>query len=75
MEFIYEVSLSGRVITLQFNVWEKIRDYVRSGKWFVISYMGSRYRYVSDRTYCDRPTRFNFELSSEEDEVIEIIYI
>lgn len=75
MEYIYEVGLAGRIIMIKPEVWEKIRNCVRSNKWFVVIYMDKRYKYVGDKTYWDRPTRFDFELSSDEDEVIEVIYL
>lgn len=75
MNFIYEIGLAGRVIMVRPEVWEKIMNYVRSNKWFVVIYMGKRYKYVSDKTFWDRPTRFDFEISTEEDEVIEVIYL
>lgn len=75
MECIYEVGLAGRVVMIRPEVWEKIRNNVRSNKWFVVIYMGKRYKYVSDKTFWDRPARFDFEVSSEEDEIIEVIYL
>lgn len=75
MQCIYEVGLAGRIISVKSDVWENIRSHVRNGKWFVIVYMNKRYRYVGDKTYYDRPTRFDFEISSEEDEKIDVIYL
>lgn len=75
MRCIYEIRLSGRDITISPDVWENIRDHVRNNKWFIIVYMDKRYKYVKDQTFYDRPTRFDFEVSSNEDEIIDIIYI
>lgn len=75
MECKYEIRLSGRVISIDRVVWENIRDHVRDNKWFVIVYMNKRYKYTKDQTFFDRPTRFEFEVSTDRDEIIDIIYI
>ncbi len=73
---IYEVMLEGRVIKVDRDTWDLIRKYVRENTWFYVMYCGKRYKYSKDRTYYDRPTRFDFELSKPwDDDTPKIIYL
>ena len=65
-EAIYEISLEGRMIQIDFNTWDTIRKCARSGKWFFVEHMGKLYRYVSDYGYMERPTRFDFVLKEDD---------
>lgn len=73
---IYEVRMSGKDIKIDISTWNKIRDYARNHKMFYIVYKDKIYKYTHAQTYMERPTRFDFELvSDDEKDIIEYVYI
>ena len=75
-EAIYTIQICGKDINVDRQTWNTIRDHARNYKPFYIVYNGEKYKYVHHRGFYDRPTRFDFEpLSEDEEGVIKYIYI
>ena len=73
---IYELRISGNNVNIGKDTWNNIQKYVRSNKLFYIVYQSRIYRYTHAQTYMNRPTMFDFEIvSAEEEGVIEYIYV
>ena len=65
---IYEIRISGKNIKINEDKWDEIREYARSHKLFYIVYKENVYKYTHAQTYMDRPTRFDFEIVSADEE-------
>lgn len=73
---VYEIRLDGKVMEVEYGLWDKIRHKVRNNEWFYIVYGDNKYKYTKDQEYYDRPSRFEFEsLSDDYEEEIEVIVI
>lgn len=73
---IYEIKLDGETIELTLEMWDTIRQKVRSNKWFYLIYKNKKYKYTKDKEFLDRSTLFCFEsLKDGEEEEIEILVL
>lgn len=72
---VYEIRLNERIVELDKETWDKVREAARAHKFFILVHMDEHYKYVKAQTFYDRPTRFEFRTATEEDKEIQYIYI
>lgn len=76
MEYKYEISLAGRTVKVEPDVWEKISDYIHGNQWFYVVHMGKTYKYMTTHSFYDRPAIYLFSVVTDvANEQIKYIFL
>lgn len=76
MDYLYEIKLAGRKVSVNPDIWRTISEYVNSNQWFYIVHMSKMYRYTRTQSFFDRPAIYYFEIVTEPaNEQIKYIFL